>query len=137
LRVEDTRGKCETVVFPEVFSKVERSIKAGAVVFIRGKISIRGASPNIMVDDLDDVSAIYASVRSIRIDMTKAEPSRLETVKKRLERFPGTVPVHLQIDTKNLRSVEIKVRQDLYVTPSEVLMEEIKAIVGESFRFLL
>jgi hypothetical protein len=59
-------------------------------------------------------------------------------MKKKLERFPGKVPVHLQIDTKNYKSVEIKVGRDLYVSPSEVLMDEIKSIVGEEgFRVVI
>jgi hypothetical protein len=70
--------------------------------------------------------------------MTKVGPDKLTVIKKKLEYFPGDIPVHLQIDTRNHKSVEIKVGRELYVTPSEVLMDEIKAVVGENgFRVVL
>ncbi len=138
LRLEDLLGKIEAVIFPEVFDRVVRNIKDGAVVYIKGKVSIRDSRVNIMVDDLQDIGSIYNAVRMIRIDMTKTDPAKLRLMKQRLERFPGKVPVHLQIDTKNFRSVEIRVGSQLHVSPSEVLIEEIKSLVGEeSFKFLI
>lgn len=131
LRLEDIEGRVEAVAFPETYEKIQRHIKDGAIVYAKGKLSIRDAGANIVLDDLQDVNNIYSAVRAIRIDMTKAEPDRLKVIKQKLERFPGRVPVHLQIATKNYKSVEIKVGKALYVTPSEVLMDEIKAIVGD------
>jgi hypothetical protein len=52
-------------------------------------------------------------------------------LKEKLARFPGKVPVYVQVDTNNYKSVQILVGEDLYVTPSEILMEEIKVLVGE------
>jgi DNA polymerase-3 subunit alpha len=131
LRLEDLEGKIEAVVFPDAYERVFRHIKMGVVVFIKGKVSIRESGPNVMVDDLQDISVIYNAVRAIRIDMTKTDPSKLVAIKQKLSRFPGKVPVNLQIDTRNFRSVEIQVGSELHVSPSEVLMEELKAIVGE------
>ncbi|MEI6438225.1 MAG: DNA polymerase III subunit alpha [Candidatus Omnitrophota bacterium] len=138
LRLEDMHGKIEAVVFPDAFERVVGNIRDGAVVLIKGKVSLRDSGPNVMVDDLQDIGSIYNAVRTIRIDMTKTDPARLKLIKQKLERFPGKVPVHLQIDTKNFRSVEIKVGNQLHVSPSEVLMEEIKRIVGEeAFKFIV
>ncbi|MBF0593811.1 MAG: DNA polymerase III subunit alpha, partial [Candidatus Omnitrophica bacterium] len=138
LRLEDLEGKIEAVVFPDAFERIVQNIKNGTVVYVKGKVSIRESGPNVMVDDLQDIGSIYAAVRTIRIDMTKADPAKLKLIKQKLERFPGRVPVHLQIDTKNYRNVEIKVGNELHVSPSEVLMEELKAIMGEdSFKFLI
>jgi len=36
------------------------------------------------------------------------------------------------MDTNNYKKVQILVSEDLYVTPSEVLMEELKVLVGEN-----
>ena len=138
VRLEDLYGRIEAVVFPDAFERVAGNIRDGAVVLIKGKVSIRDSGVNVMVDDLQDIGAIYNAVRTIRIDMTKTDPARLKLIKQKLERFPGKVPVHLQIDTKNFRSVEIKVGSQLHVSPSEVLMEEIKRIVGEeAFKFIV
>lgn len=138
LRIEDLDGDVEAVVFPRAFQVVGGHIKESAVVVVKGKVSQKEDSPKILVDDLRDINEIYALVKTITVDMTKCAPDKLTAIKKKLERFPGKVPVHLQIDTKNYKSVEIKVGRELFVSPSEVLMDEIKSVVGEqAFRVVL
>lgn len=145
LTLEDLEGTAEAVAFPEIFKVVGSHIKDGAVVVVKGKILSRkgkdgkpSGQRNIVVDELRDINEIYQLVKLIRVDMTKIGPDKLPLIKKKFERFPGNVPVHLQIDTRNHKSVEIKVGRELYVTPSEVLMDEIKSVVGENgFRVVL
>jgi DNA polymerase-3 subunit alpha len=145
LTLEDLEGRCEAVVFPEVFRKVGPHIKDGAIVVAKGKVTSRKGKDgkqtdqrNIVVDELRDINEIYELVRGIKVDMTKCSPEMLLVIRKKLERFPGKIPVHLQIDTRNHKSIELKVGKELYVEPSEVLMDEIKSIVGEeSFRVVL
>jgi DNA polymerase-3 subunit alpha len=145
LTLEDLEGTTEAVMFPEVFKLMGSHIREGAVVVVKGKILSRKGKDgkptgprNIVVDELRDINEIYQLVKLIRIDMTKVGPDKLTVIKKKLEHFPGDTPVHLQIDTRNHKSVEIKVGRELYVTPSEVLMDEIKFVVGENgFRVVL
>jgi len=145
LTLEDLEGTAEAVIFPEVFKLIGTHIKEGAVVVVKGKILSRKGKDgkptgprNIVVDELRDINEVYQLVKLIRIDMTKVGPDKLTMIKKKLEHFPGDTPVHLQIDTRNHKSVEIKVGRELYVTPSEVLMDEIKSVVGENgFRVIL
>ncbi|MBF0618918.1 MAG: DNA polymerase III subunit alpha [Candidatus Omnitrophica bacterium] len=132
LGLEDLEGRCEAVVFPKAYQQVAAAIKGGAVVVVKGKVSMRGEMANILVDSLHDINEIYRLVTQISIDTTKVTPDKLAVIKKKLERFPGKIPVHLQLDTRNFRSVEIKVGKELYVSPSEILMDEIKSVVGES-----
>ncbi|NTV28588.1 MAG: DNA polymerase III subunit alpha [Candidatus Omnitrophica bacterium] len=138
LRIEDLEGGAEALVFPRAFQTVGQYIKDSAVVVVKGKVSLKDEAPKIIIDELRDINEIYALVKMITVDMTRCEPERLTAIKKRLERFPGKVPVHLQIDTKNFKSVEIKVGRDLFVSPSEILMDEIKSVVGEeAFKVVL
>ncbi len=138
LQIEDLDGIVEILVFPKTYQLVHQNIKDGAVVVVKGKLSLKEEAPKIMADDLRDINEIYRLIRSITIDMTKAGPEKLVMIRKKLERFPGNVPVNLQLDTRNFRSVEIKVGRDLHVSPSEVLMDEIKTIVGEqSFKVVI
>lgn len=138
LRLEDLEGKVEAVIFPEACKSAEPFIKTGAVVVLKGVLRLRETGASIEVESLMDVNQIYQLVKLIRIDMTKAGPEKLAQVRSKLAYFPGKVPVHLQIDTRNYKSVEIKVGRDLYVAPSEVLLGEIKTIVGhESFKVVI
>ncbi|MBF0123132.1 MAG: DNA polymerase III subunit alpha, partial [Candidatus Omnitrophica bacterium] len=131
LGLEDMDSTIEAIVFPKAYQLVSQYIKDSAVVVVKGTLSLKEETPKIFVDDLRDINEIYRLIRMITLDMTKSSPEKLILIKKRFERFPGKIPVHLQIDTKNHRSVEIKVGRELHVSPSEVLMDEIKSIVGE------
>ena len=57
--------------------------------------------------------------------------SGLSDLKKRLAHFPGRVPVYLKLNTQTFKSVQILVGEDLYVAPTEDLMNEIKDLVGK------
>jgi DNA polymerase-3 subunit alpha len=131
LQIEDLDGSVETLVFPRTYQQISQYIKDAAIVVVKGKLTLKEDAPKIIADDLRDINEIYRLIRMITVDMTKSEPEKLIQLRKKLERFPGNVPVHLQIDTRNFKSVEIKVGKDLHVSPSEVLMDEIKTIVGE------
>lgn len=139
LTLEDLEGSVEAVAFPEVFKTVNSYLKEGVIIVVKGKMLSRKGKDgklsgprNIIIDELRDINEIYQLVKLIRIDTTGISPDKLPLIRKKLEHFPGQVPVHLQIDTRNHKSVEIKVGRNLYVTPSEVLMDEIKVIVGEN-----
>ena len=130
---------CALPIFPEVFKTVNSYLKEGVIIVVKGKMLSRKGKDgklsgprNIIIDELRDINEIYQLVKLIRIDTTGISPDKLPLIRKKLEHFPGQVPVHLQIDTRNHKSVEIKVGRNLYVTPSEVLMDEIKVIVGEN-----
>ncbi|MEI8010947.1 MAG: DNA polymerase III subunit alpha [Candidatus Omnitrophota bacterium] len=145
LTLEDLEGSAEAVAFPEVYRVVNTHMKEGSIIVVKGKMLSRkgkdgkpAGARNIIIDELRDINEIYQLVKLIRIDATGVGPDKLPLIRKKLENFPGQVPVHLQIDTRNHKSVEIKVGRNLYVTPSEVLMDEIKTVVGENgFRVVL
>jgi len=71
-------------------------------------------------------------IKSVQVDLSQTGQAGFEKLKEKLSRFPGKVPVYLQVDTNNYKRVQILVGENLYVTPSEVLMEEIKVLVGEN-----
>ena len=57
-------------------------------------------------------------------------------LREKLSLFPGKTPVYLKLDTQAYKSVQILVGEDLFVSPNEVLMDELKELVGED-RFSL
>jgi DNA polymerase-3 subunit alpha len=129
--LEDIHGEMEVVVFPSSYTQVASYLKEGAVVVIKGKVSFKDGLPKMIVNEMAGVDEIYELIKCVRIDLSQVGKAGFERLKVKLARFPGKVPVYLQLDTKNYKSVEILVGEDLFVTPSEVLMEEIKSLVGD------
>jgi hypothetical protein len=80
---------------------------------------------------MKQVRDIYSSIKSINLDLSSHVVPPLEDLKKKLAKYPGKVPVYLKMNTKNNKSVEILVGEELFVSPNENLMNEIKDIIGK------
>ncbi|HRZ40595.1 MAG TPA: DNA polymerase III subunit alpha, partial [Candidatus Omnitrophota bacterium] len=131
LTVEDMYGQTEAVVFPSVYQKVSEKIQAGQVVIVMGKVALREGTANILCDDIRPISEIYDTIKAVRVNLIGMDQDALARFKKKLLHFPGEVPVYLQLDTQKYKSVQILVGKDLYVHPSEMLLNDIKEMVGE------
>ncbi|MBF0478790.1 MAG: DNA polymerase III subunit alpha [Candidatus Omnitrophica bacterium] len=131
LKVEDMEGETEVVLFPSTYEKIGDQILDGEVVFITGKINIRDGSANIIADDIKHIHDIYSSIKAINVDLAFSGRSVFENLKDRLSHYPGSVPVYLKVKTKDNRAVQILVEKNLYVSPNEKLMTELKTLVGK------
>ncbi|HSV44057.1 MAG TPA: OB-fold nucleic acid binding domain-containing protein, partial [Candidatus Bathyarchaeia archaeon] len=129
--LEDTQGTVEAVVFPSVYQKIADHLQPGQVVVVVGKIGIREGTSNIICDDIRRISEIYETIKTVRVNLAGMGQEVLQRFKDKLSQFPGKVPVYLELDTKKYKSVQILVGKDLYVQPSEHLLNNIKEMVGE------
>jgi len=130
--LEDVDGEMELVVFPSSYTQIASYLKENTVVVVKGKVSFRDGFPKMMANEMAGIDEVYDLIKSVHVDLSHSGQSGFEKLKEKLARFPGKVPVYLQVDTNNFKRVQILVGEDLFVTPSEVLMEEIKVLVGEN-----
>jgi len=130
--LEDIDGEMELVVFPSSYTQIASYLKESAVVVVKGKVSFRDGFPKMMANEMAGIDEVYDLIKSVQVDLSHAGQVGFEKLKEKLVRFPGKIPVYVQVDTNNYKRVQILVGEDLYVTPSEVLMEEIKVLVGEN-----
>jgi len=130
--LEDINGEMEIVVFPSSYTGIASYLKENTVVVVRGKVSFRDGLPKMIAGEMAGIDEVYEMIKSVQVDLSHSGQQGFEKLKEKLLRFPGKVPVYLQVDTHNYKRVQILVGEELYVTPSEVLMEEIKVLVGEN-----
>ena len=130
--LEDNDGEMELVVFPSSYTQIASYLKENTVVVVKGKVSFRDGFPKMMANEMAGIDEVYDMIKSLQVNLSQTNQLGFEKLKEKLSRFPGKVPVYLQMDTNNYKRVEILVGEDLYVTPSEVLMEELKVLVGEN-----
>ncbi len=84
----------------------------------------------IIASDMKRIDEAYKSIASISVDLSGINDKGLRNLKEKLALFPGKVPVYLRLDTNSYKSIQILVGEDLFVTPNEVLMNELKDLVG-------
>jgi len=130
--LEDNDGEMELVIFPSSYTQTASYLKENTVVVVKGKVSFRDGFPKMVVTEMAGIDEVYDMVKSVQVDLSNTGQQGLERIKEKLMRFPGKVPVFLQMNADNYKKVQILVGEDLYVTPSEVLVEEIKVLVGEN-----
>jgi DNA polymerase-3 subunit alpha len=131
IRVEDMEGEVEVVVFPSTYPNVAGLLTEGGVVVIMGKVGFRDDLPNIVAGDIKRIDEVYKTIKAINVNLSGVDEKGLQKLKDKLSKFPGKIPVYLKLDTNRYKSVQILVGEYLYVSPSEILMNEIKDLVGE------
>jgi DNA polymerase III subunit alpha len=138
IMLEDAHGSVESVAFPAVYQKVADRIHLGQVVVMIGKSAVREGVVNILCDDLQLITEIYSKIKAVKVNMGGMDQEQLKRFKQKLAQFPGTVPVYLEMDTKQHKSIEILIGKDFFIQPSELLLNYIKEMVGEDrFKVIL
>jgi len=130
--LEDIYGEMELVIFPSSYTQTASYLKENTVVVVKGKVSFRDGFPKMVANEMAGIDEVYDLIKSVQVDLSHTGQQGFEKLKEKLGRFPGKVPVYLQMDTNNFKKVQILVNEELFVTPSEVLVEEIKVLVGEN-----
>ena len=131
LTLEDVKSSIESVVFPSVYQKVSGRLQPGQVVVVMGKAAFREGVPSIICDDIRRISDVYETIKAVNVNFAGIDQELLNRFKKRLTQFPGSVPVYVEVDTKKHKSVKILIGKDLFIQPSELLLNNIKELVGE------
>ncbi len=131
-KLEDLEGEVEVVLFPSTYNTLASFLKEGDVILLKGRIAMRDEEPKIIASDIKSINDAYNAVKSIKVDLSQVGETALKDLRQRLAKFPGKVPVYLSLNTNSHKSVQILVGDDLFVSPNEHLMNEIKDLVGES-----
>ena len=130
-RLEDMEGSVEVVLFPSTYTQLAKYLIEGEVVFLSGRVSRRDDEAKIIATDMKQMQDVYGAIKTINVDLVGIDQRKFNDLKQKLTRSPGKVPVYLKMDTPTQKSVQILVSEDLFVTPNEELMNEIKELVGE------
>jgi len=131
LKMEDIEGEVEAVIFPSAYEKLADMIQAGEVFFVNGKVNYRDEEPKIIIEDMRPISDVYRSIKAINLDLFHLKEKKLGRLKEKLMNFPGETPVYLRLKTNTNKGVQILVGKELFVSPEEELIDQIKELIGK------
>jgi DNA polymerase III subunit alpha len=131
LKIEDLEGVVEGLVFPRAYQKVSRYIQPNTVVMIRGTLNLREDTPKILINDLFPFDEIYKLITGLKINLSGMRENIFETLKELLAASRGNIPIYLHLDTPAKSRVQLVVGENLYVSPSEKLIQDIEDLLGE------
>ncbi|MDP3804144.1 MAG: DNA polymerase III subunit alpha [Candidatus Omnitrophota bacterium] len=131
--LEDLEGMVETLVFPSTFSKVANLVKQDAIVFVKGRLSLREEEPKIVANEIASLDSVRMKyTKTVIIDLLTAglETGALEKLKKVLARYPGRIPVCMTFKKPDGQRILVSASRTLSVEPHEGLVRDIEKIFG-------
>jgi DNA polymerase-3 subunit alpha len=131
LKLEDLEGVIEVLVFPSAFQKVGKYIQPSNVVLLRGRLDLKENTPKIIASDLFPIDEVYRIISSLSINLSGLRENLFESLKELLLSSPGKTPVYLHLDTPTKSRIQLIVGNELFVQPSEKLIQDIEDLLGE------
>ncbi len=131
LKLEDLDGAVELLVFPRAFAKVSRYIMPNTIAHIRGTLNLTEDTPKIIVEDLFPFEEIYKLITAMSINLSGIKENIFESLKTLLSEHKGNVPIYLRLDTPAKSRIQMVVGENLYVLPSEKLIQDLDELLGE------
>ena len=131
LKLEDLDGAVEVLVFPRAFAKVSRYIIPNTIAHIRGTLNLTEDTPKIIAEDLFPFEDIYRLITAMSINLSGIKENIFESLKALLSEHKGNVPIYLRLDTPAKSRVQMVVGENLYVLPSEKLIQDLDDLLGE------
>ena len=134
LNLEDLDGFVEVLVFPKAFSQYSKLMKINSTIFVKGRINLRDKEPKIVAEEVIPLSEVQKRcTRSIVITLFTMglEEEALSKIKEILSHHRGSAPVYLGFQSPDNQKVQLEVSPDYYIEPSEKLISELEAVLGE------
>jgi len=128
LMMEDLDGEIETLVFPSAYQKVGKYCQAGSVVMLRGRLDLKESTPKIICEDLYPMDEVYRIIQTVELNLSGLRENVFESLKELLGANQGQVPVYLHFDS--LARSKVLVGAELFVQPSEKLLEDLDQLLG-------
>jgi DNA polymerase III subunit alpha len=131
--LEDLEGAIEAMFFPSAYQLVAPHLHEDRIVLIRGRLDRREDVPKLVameltVPDLETEEARGPVV--ISLPVARCVPPVVDRLKEVLSAHPGTVEVHLQLQSGG-RTTVMRLDDRLRVRPSPALYGDVKALLGQ------
>ncbi|MEO8106477.1 MAG: DNA polymerase III subunit alpha [Actinomycetes bacterium] len=132
--LEDLEGAIEAMFFPATYNLVAPHLHEDRIVLVRGRLDRREDVPKLIamemtLPDLDTEEARGPVV--ISLPVARCVPPVVDRLKEVLSAHPGTVEVHLQLQSGG-RTTVMRLDDRLRVRPSPALFGDVKALLGQS-----
>ncbi len=136
VRVEDTTGNVEVLVFPSILKETAGIWEEGKIVIVEGRLSDKDGAPKVLAsaarvfnpdEARPDLPQVTDEVLVIALEARQATPQTIGVLKTTLSRFPGPLPVFLHV-RQDGRSKKVAIPYRVSLTPE--LRADLTAVVG-------
>jgi len=134
MTLEDLQGSVEVILWPEIFSAAESLLQSEEPMLIKGEVDAEGSLPKVIANEIHPLSEAknhWIGKVHIHLRTPGLEKETLLEIKKILAAHKGSNDtfIHFNFPDNNVRT--IKVDASLRVQPSDEVVRDIEAILGE------
>lgn len=132
--LEDLDGTVEVLVFPNAYQNYGKYVIKDAIVFVKGRLSLREERPKIIADEvtpLEQAQQKYTTALVIKLFTTGLEEESLLSLKGLLAKHRGEIPVFIDFTLPEGRKTLMELGRDYSVQPKEELVHEIEGMFGK------
>jgi len=133
--LEDWEGIVEVLVFPEIYSKVQRLLEVDAPVFVRGKLDNDESSSKILATDLlpmERVKEVLSRIVTIRIDGSIAPPDLAERLQPIIDEKRGSAEVIFELEFPGRFTALVRPNPYVKISPDREFVESVERICGRN-----
>jgi DNA polymerase-3 subunit alpha len=131
--IEDLEGAIEVMFFPSTYQAVAPQLHEDRIVLVKGRLDRREDVPKLVAMEVSLPDLEAAEARGpvvISLPVSRCVPPVVERLKEVLSAHPGTVEVHLQLQSGG-RATVMRLDDGLRVQPSPALYADVKALLGQ------
>jgi len=132
--LEDLEGTTVGVAFAQDWARIERQVAPERLVFVKGRVSFRGAEPNVRVNEVIAIERAFESLTRevcLTIDYGGITKELLAQIKQALGEHLGDCPLVLQVRLVEGGALRVRVGHAFRVKPSLELAHALEHVVGE------
>ncbi len=137
--LEDLGGSVEILVFPGAYQNFGKYVRKDAIVFVKGRVSLREERPKIIADEvvpLEQAQEKYTTGIIIKLFTTGLAEDMLSSLRDVLSKHGGKTPVYLDLASANGKKTLVELGKDFCVKPDEELVSSIVDMFGpDTVRF--
>ena len=133
--LEDWEGIVEVLVFPEIYTKVQRLLEVDAPVFVRGKLDNDESSSKILATDLlpmERAKEVLSRIVTIRIDGSIAPPDLAERLQPIIDEKRGSAEVIFELEFPGRFTALVRPNPYVKISPDREFVESVERICGRN-----
>lgn len=132
--LEDLHGSFDVILWPEIFSAGEALLLNEEPLLVKGKVDAEGSLPKVIAEEirpLSDAKNHWKGKVHIHLRTPGLEKETLLQIKNILSAHKGNNETFIHFIFPNSETRTISVENNLRIQPSDEVVQEIEAILGE------
>lgn len=139
MTVEDLDGQVEVLCYSDAFEKSQAFLGPEKAVLITGRLDKKEDQPKVITSaayPLNEAAKRFGKAIHLHIANSRFGQEHLEQLRDVFMKHPGQLPVLFCMEQANGQVVYMNTGQEFLVQPDEVLMHDLRHILGENAVFL-